>query len=100
MDGRQEQVYPQEVFLDAMHFLFMDRPDSPSVLQKYKSDIILIEKYWRANMYLSDSYYKPVYKDDKYIIYLAPNKLKFNYSEPIRTPDYNIDTLFDIKKEF
>lgn len=100
MDGRQEQVYPQSVFDDAMSFLFMDGPNSLSVLQKYRNDIILVEKYWRVNMYLPNSYYKPVYEDDKYRIYLAPNKLKYGYSEPIRTPDYNVDTLFDIKREF
>lgn len=101
MDGRQEQVYDYEILDDLMKFLFYSRKDSNKVLEKYPPDIILLNNYWQANEYLTyQNYYKKVYDDGEFSVYLSPSVQKNKYEFPKFISDYNSKNFFDTKINF
>ena len=100
MDGRQEQVYDLDIFHGLMEFLFYNKKNAESVLEKYPPDIIIAEKYWRGTLFLDSyqSYYKKVYENGVYNVYLAPNVQRFNYKTPQRVPDFSQENF--LKSEY
>lgn len=102
MDGRQEQVYDYETFDKEMRFLFFSDESAFRILNEDKPEIILIENYWHVNGYLlyDQDYYKRVYQDEKYSIYLVPDKQLFSYQRKNETPYYTRESFFDTKIDF
>ncbi len=102
IDGRQEQVWDYETFDKEMRFLFFSDETAFRILEEDKPEIILIENYWYVNGYLlnDQNYYKNVYKDEKYSIYLAPKLQKFSYITKNETPYYKKESFFDTKLDF
>ena len=74
MDGRQEQVYPYEIFEKEMYFITSKKLDSYKILEEYKTDIVLIDKELEAyNILLNEQkYFKPVLEDKRHVLFLSP----------------------------
>jgi len=87
IDGRYEETYSNEVYIDISNFFFSFEP-TQKVLDKYSADIILIEANTKTNNKLKTLKDWKVIYQDKYSAVFIPSSIKKN--EWI-LPDKNID---------
>ena len=108
MDGRQEQVYPYEIFEREMNFLDLKTLDSYKILEQYKTDIVLIEKEREACEVLKSEqkYFKPVLENEGYILFLSPELYrKLRYTDYKKQKlnkfgDFTPQNFFDTRLKF
>ena len=101
MDGREEQVYSNEIFDEQMFFLNWIGDYPEAVVEKNPPDIFMIERDWPANIYLMNHKdYVKIYEDEKYNIYVKRNMAQFNYVYP--QIDYNqyYARIFETKHDY
>ena len=91
MDGRQEQVYDFSVVQKEMAFLGNPMKYAYAFLNEYKPDIILVENFFPVKYFLDtkQDYYKKVYQDNMFAMYLAPSKQLAEYKYPQRVPEFS-----------
>jgi len=95
MDGREEQVYSNEIFDDQMFFLNWLGDYPQAAIEKHPPDIFLIEAEWPANKYLMhNDKYKHIYNDFGYNIYVKKEMAKFNYKQPSAPLEYLFENIF------
>ena len=95
MDGRQEQVYDSKTFDKEMFFLGTIGKNSTNFLKQYPHDIILLEKKWGVNKYLSKSSdWVKIYSDKIFIIYIKKELIKPSYKGPNRNVIELMDNIF------
>ncbi len=101
MDDKQEQVYDYDVFEKHMHFLYAVDESSFNILKFYQPDIIILDKYWPCNDYLSKNPdFVKVFTDPKYVLYLSNKLLQNTYKIPNNFSFYGVDRIFETKIKF
>lgn len=103
MDGRQEQVYDDVIFRQQMNFLKFVNNDSINVFRNFPADIVLLDKQWKGTEMLKrQTYFKYVYDDGNYVIYLAPHMVKKdnNYKLPYEIKNYTKENFFKTNYKF
>lgn len=100
MDGRQEELYPQEYIFMSMDFFSLSGRNPFYIIEHFRPEIIVTENSWplaNEEMLLSRFGYRIAYKDQGFTVFLSQEKQKFSYFAP---KDVTIDyfkTLFDTK---
>jgi hypothetical protein len=94
VDGRYEEVYPNDVFETAMHF--SERQDHWwEVLTRFHTDVVVLPKlvYTREDLsHLPD--WKPVYQDFVSVVLVPRDNVPRSYLRPdYQGPAYSIDNL-------
>ena len=98
MDGRQEQVYPDDYIGASVDFYLAQRDD---VLKKWPPDFILLENEWTLNRFKKGMFekygYKNIYSDSIFSLYAKKEIAKAKHKAPSRFDVKYIDTLFKTK---
>ncbi|MBR2068799.1 MAG: hypothetical protein IJ877_03460 [Candidatus Gastranaerophilales bacterium] len=98
LDGRQEQVYDYEISVKHMDLLNLEYFEAPEIFNEHPTDIIIMQDFWRFNQFLDNqNYFKKVYQEGTFSVYLAPAAQKFSYTYPVSAVDYTIDKFFKSK---
>jgi len=100
MDGRQEQLYPQEYIFMNMNLYALQGPYPFVIFEKFRPDIILIENGWPVagqERVLNGFGFKKVYGDERYGVFLSTDKLKFSYFYPKEQNKSCFDHIFETK---
>ena len=102
IDGRQEEVYTKDVIKENIDFWTLSGINPLNIVNKYMPDIILVQnKDECAELLLyGQDYYKLVYQDERYSVFLSPENVKFNYIYSNSIPDFSIDKFFDTSLNF
>jgi hypothetical protein len=82
IDGRYEEVYSDDLYDSAMQFS-ENKGDVREILNKYKTDILILSKRKYAPsdlLYFTD--WKPVYEDLSSVLLLPKDKIKDFYMYP------------------
>ena len=101
MDGRYEEVY-HDYMLPLFNNFFMQVGEKPNLLlEKFRPDIIVIAKKFKANESLSkDKTYKNVFSDENYTVYLDKSLTQKSYKMPTEDKNYYNKTMFDTNLKF
>ncbi|MBN2435630.1 MAG: hypothetical protein JXK07_10235 [Spirochaetes bacterium] len=94
IDGRYEEVYPNDVYNIAMQFA-SNKKDCQAILKKYKADVLVLpkDKYSPADV-LNFTDWKFVYEDMCTALLLPRDKIKSFYIYPdYRNPIYSREDL-------
>ena len=76
MDGRYEEVYDVNL-INEMRDLFL--ADNDNLLKKYKTDFIIIEKFYPLyNKLKSDKNYFLAYESEKFALFLKEKYKEYN----------------------
>jgi len=101
-DGRQEQVYDYSVIKKSLDF-FENVNIQDNIVDEYKPDIVLLERYLSVNEYLNKKKdYFLIYSDNTYNLFVLNKykKLKQSYIKPIINIEYYMQKLFDTNIDF
>lgn len=86
MDGRYEEVYDVNL-INEMRDLFL--ADNDNLLKKYKTDFIIIEKFYPLyNKLKSDKNYFLAYESEKFALFLKEKYKEYNFIMPEENNDY------------
>ena len=98
MDGRQEQVYYPDIFDKQMFFVYTIGDKFDEVIKEYPHTIFLFDKNsYSADYFTYDKNWSMAYEDDKYIVFIKNNMLKFTYIKSDKTDKELLDSIFDSK---
>lgn len=95
LDGRYEEVYPNDVFEVAIRFAVKDGPQWWEALNRYPTDIVVLPKsYYNPRDLARLQDWRPVYEDDVSVVLLPRDKLAPPYVRPkFRDPEYSKEDL-------
>ena len=81
-----------------MDLLNLEYFEAPEIFNEHPTDIIIMQDFWRFNQFLDNqNYFKKVYQEGTFSVYLAPAAQKFSYTYPVSAVDYTIDKFFKSK---
>jgi len=94
IDGRYEEVYPDDVFQIAIRFAVKDGPWWEA-LNRYHTDIVVLPKFYYNRWDLAQlPDWQPVYDDFVSVVLLPRDKLAESYVRPkFRNPEYSRENL-------
>ena len=99
MDGRYEEVYPNEVF--NLLAVFMDGLSGWEYIFTYKPDIFIIPIDSRAYFNMTNRKdFKEAFSCNKFAVFLKNELYREDYKLPTNNYSYYMDTLFDTKVNY
>ena len=100
MDGRYEEVYNPYLLYDLKKF-YMIAVGYDSIFRRYKPDIILLEKNYRAYNYMKNSKnWIMVFEGLKYSVFIKPEKYRKDFVSPNGNLKYYKKTVFNTDIKF
>ena len=95
IDGRFEEVYKTESYLDVSKFTIVNE-EHDRILKQYHHDIFLLEKETKSYEKLKSlSDWQLVYEGDKAAVFLPVSYKKIDWEMPEDDPDYYIKTKYE-----
>lgn len=95
MDGRYEEVYYDDLLTEMKDFHLARTDNWDSIIKKYKTDVIIIEKKYPAyKKLLAKTEWEEVFGDKKFAVFVPADTVKNSYVYPTNNALYYDETKF------